>query len=135
MQNWSLVEVLWTLVALIGVYYSTRNVYDGFADLKSLGELKNGRRIVAVGNIRRDVFRLTIQAIYLAIGLVAGFTPASRAPANLALAIVVGVVFIFTSVLLTLSAFYDHQDRIKLLTPENKIKYATRKQRKDDTSG
>ena len=114
-ETWSIWEAIWSAVALVGMVYSALNVKNGAADLDALKPVTNGRSIVAWGNIRRDSFRLIIQFLYLVIGVWAGQTP-NPPEYSLNPSVPVGaVIFITTSFLLTLSAFYDHRDRVTLL--------------------
>jgi hypothetical protein len=120
MENWSWIEVVWTLVAAFGAYFSANNILDGRADKKALNnasykDLKwKIQDITAQGNIRRDFLRLVIQGIFVGLGIVAGNIPSSpNGPTTIGL--VFGLVLTFTSLLLTLSAVGDHNDRVTIL--------------------
>lgn len=116
MENWNWIEVAWTLVAVVGAYFSFNNMRDGLKDLKVLkpAEGRSLRRqilqIAAIGSTRRDTLRFTIQIVNIAIGILAGQIPPN--PNASIIGQLVGFVFIFTSGLLTISAYYDHKDRI-----------------------
>lgn len=117
MENWNWIEALWTLVAVLGIYFSTRNVIDGLQDLKVL-RLTNGietqiLRVTAFGATRRDSLRLVIQTIFAAIGILAGIAPNNPNPSLLG--IFVGFVFILASGMLTASSIFDNGDRKTLI--------------------
>lgn len=120
MENWSWIEVAWTLVAVIGAYFSARNIIDGINDLIALRKLGAGAssienqmlKIAAWGNTRRDSFRETIQLMFIGIGIWAGTLPNPVNPSVIGL-IFQGILFI-CSLLLTLSAAGDHSDRVKM---------------------
>jgi hypothetical protein len=119
MENWSWIEVLWTLVAVIGAYFSANNIKDGIKDLNALDKLEKPNsfeekilKITAWGNTRRDVLRELIQLMFIGLGLWAGTLPQPPNPSLL------GYVFqgilITASLFLTVSALGDHYDRIKI---------------------
>lgn len=116
-ENWSFVEFVWSMVAFVGVTYSLLNIRNGIKDLFLIRSLtENGRGIVAWGNIRRDFLRVLIQLQFLAVGLWAGISPNREIPQGQEIAaFLVSVVFIEVSLLLTISARYDHRDRRILL--------------------
>ena len=118
MENWNWIEVAWTLLAAVGAYFSFNNIRDGIADLKALEPAK-GRtlrrqilHIAAVGTTRRDSLRFFIQIINTGIGIMAGQIPSNPNPSIVGQ--FVGFIFILTSGLLTVSAYYDHADRVHM---------------------
>ncbi len=120
MENWSWIEVVWTLVAVIGAYFSANNIRDGINDLKALRLIKGEDtpeakvlKITAWGNIRRDSLREVIQLSFLALGVIVGFIPSSADGPSL-IGLIVQGVFILCSVALTVSAVGDHYDRIRI---------------------
>jgi hypothetical protein len=119
MENWSWIEVIWTLVAATGAYFSANNIRDGIGDLVTLNKLAQPGtlesqilRVTAWGNTRRDSLRETIQILFLILGLWVGFTPPAG-PISL-----FGYIFSFTLIIassfLTISALGDHRDRVKM---------------------
>jgi hypothetical protein len=120
MENWSWIEVAWTLVAVIGAYFSARNIIDGLNDLNTLRKLNQNDvlenkilKILAWGNTRRDALREAIQLTFLGLGILVGFRPESSGGISL-IGILVQAVFIVCSVFLTLSAMGDHYDRTRV---------------------
>ena len=119
MDNWNWIEVAWTLVAAIGAFYSFNNIRDGLADLKALRPAetrtltRQALHVAAFGATRRDSLRLSIQTIFIGIGVLAGQIPTN--PNASIVGQLVGFVFIFASALLTLSAILDHNDRVHMI--------------------
>jgi len=120
MENWSWIEVVWTLVAVIGAYFSANNIKDGITDLQALNKIgvdhsleEKILRITAWGNIRRDSLRETIQVMFLFLGIIVGFNAPSPGGTSL-LGIIVQAVFITCSSALTVSAIGDHFDRTRI---------------------
>jgi hypothetical protein len=115
MQDWNWIEVLWTLVALVGAYFSLRNIIDGWQDLKVLDDNKPDdnldewelQRVAAKGTIRRDGLRFGIQSMFTVLGLLAGFGQVNGA--------LVVTVLMLASLMLTISAASDYLDRIRFL--------------------
>lgn len=143
LETWNLFEIAWSLVALVGLHYSRLNIKNGIEDLLALRsidptiqissdsifrkmfkiiirdilnqDIKIGT-IIAVGNIRRDSLRFIIQSIFLAVGLLAGFSANIERTGMAAVLYVLGsLVFVLASSLLTISARYDNRDRKLLL--------------------
>ena len=114
-ETWNVYELLWTLIAAVGTYFSLLNVRNGFKDLRALKQISNGRSIVALGNIRRDLLRSIIQGTYFVIGLWAGFSSEPVTHPSTA-RVVLSIALLSTSIVLTYSAYLDAKDRKKLLT-------------------
>ncbi len=117
-ESWNLLEIIWTIVAATGVTYSWLNVRNGKEDLKLLPFITDeAPRIVAKGNIRRDRLRLIIQLTYVALGIWGGLVPEPlhRTPVQIVTLLLFSGVLTITSLLLTISARYDHRDRVLLL--------------------
>lgn len=118
MDNWNWIEVVWTLIAATGAYFSSRNIRDGLADLKVLrsragnGLEKQILHIAAYGSTRRDSMRFCIQVAFGMIGVLAGFAPNNPNPTLLGL--LASFVFLLSSTALTASAYFDYHDRIRL---------------------
>ena len=121
MENWSWIEVVWTLVAVIGAYFSANNIRDGINDLSALKKIDHddymlevkSHRIVARGNIRRDALREFIQLIFLLLGLIALSLENPSRGISL-VSIIFQASLIAVSVALTISAIGDHFDRVRL---------------------
>lgn len=119
MENWSLVEIAWTAIAIIGVHFSAKNIRDGRADLKALRLVQDGTvqwrvlHIAAFGNIRRDIFRFIIQFGFMIIGLLAGGIPASDSITPIGFAF--QAILLGGSLFLTISAILDSRDRTRLI--------------------
>ncbi len=69
------IEIAWTVIAVIGGFFSAFNLRDAIRDLDALGGQRNGRRLIAEVQIRLEAARLTIQAIFATIGVIAMFLP------------------------------------------------------------
>lgn len=63
--------VIWTSVAGYGLRLSWQNRSNALANLAALGTLGNGRRRIALGDIRRETLRIIIMADYAGIGVAA----------------------------------------------------------------
>lgn len=119
MENWSGIEVIWTLLAATGAYFSFRNIRDGIKDLTVLKSLRNGNslenkilKITAWGNTRRDSIREFIQVMFIIIGIWAGLVPNNPNPSLLGL--IFQGILITVSLGLTVSAIGDQYDRRRL---------------------
>lgn len=67
------IEILWTLVAFVGVIYSLINVREARADWEFVKERKiaNGRRVLARVHLISETLRLASLSIFLTIGVLA----------------------------------------------------------------
>lgn len=98
---------IWTGSASIGVLIAALNLVDAMRDLRSLGVVRNGRRIIAHGWIRNEAIRLGIQAVWAFIGILALLDAASHnAPITL-----LGLLFIGTNLALAVGTILDARDR------------------------
>ena len=61
---------VWTLSALIGVLASLYGVYEARKDLRALGDIQNGARLVARQRLAAQVIRATITGTWTALGIV-----------------------------------------------------------------
>lgn len=118
MENWNWIEVIWTLVAVIGAYFSANNIKDGIQDLSALRLRTDSDSIevailntTAWGNTRRDLMREAIQLLFGGLGIYFGFLPNGKISV---LGLIISFIFIFASLLLTASALGDHFDRVKV---------------------
>lgn len=66
-----MIVLVWTLAATFGTLIAVWNTLDAWADLRAIGSLSNGRRIIAVGWVRREAFRVFIQGTWALIGFLA----------------------------------------------------------------
>lgn len=118
MGNWSWLEVIWTLVAGLGAYFSLRNIKAGLEDIESLriAPYKNGRWLLvntlAKRSVLIDSLRLIPQAMFVFLGVVAGFNPQHPTTPT---GIFAGFIFITCSLMFTLASFVDFNTRKKLL--------------------
>lgn len=120
MGNWSWLEVVWTLVAILGAYFSFRNIKDGLDDIESLrlAPYKNGRwkivHLVARRSILLDFLRIIPQIVFIGVGILAGLAPGNPHPSPTGIA--AGFVFIGVSLLYTLASAIDHSTRKILIS-------------------
>src|SRR5690606_14212528 len=64
-----IVVYLWIALALLGLYASHLNGIEAIRDFQAVESKTNGRRTIAVGNLRREVVRGLIQFDFLIIGI------------------------------------------------------------------
>lgn len=126
------VELLWTVIALAGIGFSSLNAWEALHDYIALGRLVNGKRRIALGHIRRETSRFLTQGLYIVVGLISGSTPPNPNPAGTSA--VVAAILIVTSLFLTMNSILDRLDRRYLMNayvgaPE------TQDQREDRTFG
>ena len=101
-------ELAWTLIALDSMRLAYLNGVESHRDFQALGGSTNGRRTIAVGNLRREIVRGLIAVAWVAIGTVAllspggGFSP-------------IGVVLVLTAAGMNLNSRLDRRDRLYLL--------------------
>ena len=69
----NLVVYTWIVLAALGIYLAYRNGMEAYRDFQALGGKTNGRRTIAVGNLRREIVRGLIQLDFIAIGLLVLF--------------------------------------------------------------
>jgi len=84
--TWSALELIWTGLALVGLAFSGVNIRDRVLDLLSLGGRKNGRRRLALGDIRREAVRIVYYLAAIVSGVLAGgqaSPPGGLTPAGL----------------------------------------------------
>ena len=101
----SLPVYVWIGLALLGLYLAYRNGRESLSDYHALGGKVNGRRTIAVGNMRREIVRGLIAFDFLTLGI-------------LVLLGVRGVVvpgLILSSAGMCLNSWLDRRDRLYLL--------------------
>jgi hypothetical protein len=111
--NFSTVELAWTLIALGGASIAFVNAREAWADYAALGSMQNGRRTVALGNIRREVVRIFADLAFLAIGIYAGFQPAN--PAATLTGLLITSCLVIGSLAFNANSWLDRRDRIYLM--------------------
>ena len=102
-----MIVIIWTLTATFGALIAVWNSYDAWLDLRSLGTLSNGRRIIAAGWVRRELFRVFIQSSWALIGYLA--LPTASGAIN-----PIVLLLLTTNVALAVSTILDARDRIVL---------------------
>ena len=66
------IEILWTLIALVGAGFSYYNVRDALEDWRTARDLPgNGRKWIAAVSLRLESARMAIQLIFALIGFLA----------------------------------------------------------------
>jgi hypothetical protein len=97
---------IWLALAASGIYLAHRNGTEALRDFQALGGHTNGRRTIAIGNIRREIVRGLIQVDFAILGILA------------LLDILGGVVFVagllLASVGMQLNSYLDRRDRLYL---------------------
>ena len=101
------IELIWTGLALLGIFVSAENATEAWRDMQALGGIRNGRRILARGAIRREAIRMLVYVLYLVIGIASGLSPADP-DAQLS---VVAIILVVTSLSLTVNSIFDRRDR------------------------
>lgn len=95
---------IWTLAASVGAVIAAWNCWDAYRDLDALGPVTNGRRILAIGYVRREAVRLLIQVTWAGIG----------AMALLGLQGPLAELLVATAGAVALNTILDARDRIRL---------------------
>jgi hypothetical protein len=115
------IEILWVLIALVGMIFSLHNVSETRQDLAVLRykNIRNGRWKIAVTGLRAEVGRFIIQSIYLAVGIYAMFFPD---PPSMHESLRVAAFrflfqwgFIVSSLILTLKSYWNYELRQELV--------------------
>lgn len=90
----SWIEITWTLIALLGLFYASSNTRNVWRDLDAVRPIRprNGRWLVAKAALRIEMQRLLSQIGYIVIGLLsmtlaADYTEPARAAVGFVLAI------------------------------------------------
>lgn len=114
----SITELVWSLVTIAGFGIALVALLDAHGDLQALRMAgKNGaRRIVAIGNIRREVFRVALQAIFSGIGIYLMTQPPANAAKPITRgAIVLTVGMVAAALSIVASSSLDRRERIRLI--------------------
>lgn len=107
----SALELFWIALAAFGVWLAALNGLEALRDFQALGGKTNGRRTIAVGNLRREVVRGLIHFAYLLIGIAAASIPSHPTDEFPTIA----VVLILAAAGMTLNSYLDRRDRVYLL--------------------
>lgn len=107
----SLLELVWIALAGFGLWIALLNGYEALQDFHALGGRTNGRRTIAVGNLRREIVRSLIHLSYLLIGVIAAAIPSTPTEDFPTIA----VVLILAAGGMTLNSYLDRRDRMYLL--------------------
>ena len=97
----------WTLIAVAGAILSMLGALDASRDLRALGTIANGRRLLALGDLRRELIRLSIQVVWTLIGLESALH--GGAEPSLGVILLMG-----TNAALAISTLLDLHDRARL---------------------
>ncbi len=108
------VEVVWLLVVALGLYLSHLNGIEALRDWQALHGISNGRRAIAVGNLRREIVRGLIHFAWLMLGLIAAAIPTRGEITTSGL--IVQVVLVLSAAGMTMNSYLDRRDRMYLLT-------------------
>lgn len=112
--NFSALELLWTAAAIVGVIFASQNAREAAQDFMALGGKINGRRRLALGDIRREAVRLLIYTVSIIAGVIAGFQPSRPGGPSLA-GIVVTAILVLIALLQTSQSVLDRLDRRYLM--------------------
>ena len=63
--------LIWTGLALVGLVLSVYMLYQAGSDAYAIRDIPNGRRLLARGHVRRELFRVILQLAWLAVGIAA----------------------------------------------------------------
>ena len=113
--HWSLLELLWTAMAVLGVGFSLVNIREALITFRSLGGRVNGRRRISIGDIRREVVRLLMYGASILAGIAAGLQSASDRPITPA-GVAVVVALLLIQALQVSQSILDRLDSQYLLT-------------------
>lgn len=104
----TVLELTWTVLAALGLRLAYLNGIESYRDFQALGGHTNGRRTIAVGNLRREIVRGLIHVAWLAIGVSALLSQDQEFSAG-------AVVLVLTSAGMDLNSWLDRRDRLYLL--------------------
>jgi hypothetical protein len=104
------VLLIWTASSSIGALIAALNLFDAYGDLRALGPVQNGRRIIARGWVRSEAIRLGIQLAWALVGVLALLmTRPGPAPISILTLILIG-----TNVALATNTILDARERLAL---------------------
>lgn len=97
-----MVVELWIVVSLVGTSVSGWNLLDAIRDLRALGDIQNGRRVIARAEVRREFIRTSVQGVWFLAGLLALFQIGTQA---------IVVLLVATNLAIATSSVLDGLDR------------------------
>jgi len=115
------IELIWTLIAIVGLFFSLHNFKQSHEDLKFLREngIGNGRVIIARFAMRAEAARALIQMIFITIGISAMFLEEADQGALPLKFIIFGAIFrwglIISAGLLTYKSYLAYEVRRALI--------------------
>jgi hypothetical protein len=124
--NASLVEMIWTVIGIGGIYYNIYNLRDALAYTKALRKM-NGKtlaavrrmRVIAYGDFRNEVFRTAISSIFIVVGIAAMISPPPSASSRVtATSVAITLGFFGIEMLMVIASALDRQQRRFLLRDE-----------------
>ena len=104
-----MILAVWTLAATVGSLFSIWNIVDAYLDWRSLPPIQNGRRLIARGELRRELFRLFIQGSWALIGVVAWLNDPVTTQVSFVTLLLIG-----TNVAVAMNTLLDAIDRHRL---------------------
>lgn len=71
------IEILITLIALVGIVFGVYNIRDAWKDRRKIviAKVFNGRRLIANFAVRGEIARVYMQSVFAALGLLAMTLP------------------------------------------------------------
>lgn len=111
--NASLIELAWILTAAAGIFVAGLNALEATGDFRALGGVRNGRRRIAIGTIRREIIRMFVNVLFLPVGVVAAFIPAN--PHSTWLGVYISLTLLLASVAYNANSLLDRADRKYLM--------------------
>jgi hypothetical protein len=112
--NASLVEMIWTLIGLGGIYTKALRKMNG----KTLAAVRR-MRVIAYGDFRNEVFRTAISSIFIVVGIAAMLSPPTSNTARVtATSVAITLGFFGIEMLMVIASALDRQQRRFLLRDE-----------------
>jgi hypothetical protein len=114
----TIIEVIWTAVAGIGLAVSIWALNDAVATLRYLEarSINGARHLTARANTRNEVIRTLIHGMYLILGIIAlAAPPANPAHPISATSVIIGVGLITTVTLLITKTIWSRHDRQRVI--------------------
>jgi hypothetical protein len=107
------IEILWTLIAALGLSFSLYNLREAHKDKVAVEEAKivNGRAKIAMAVFYSEITRAVKQAVFAVIGILAATLPASPSISGLPWKVVVASIIIKWGLILA-SALTAYQSYI-----------------------
>lgn len=102
------VELAWTALGLIGIYFGLLNAVEAWINRGALGRQTNGRRVLANRAIRRESIKGVIFSLAIALGVLASLAPS--APVRSETALIGSLILIVILTLLVVDSILDRRD-------------------------